>query len=580
MSFAHVARRRASLTTSESFELESIDTSTGRWAARLWFVTRHGRKKTWVCSAVLREEKRGGITLDLGSRGRGGRKRLGTRDPQEAINRAEPHLAAIGEKLAASGAAERILEYAGGDLTIPQLATIYFQVKNPGLGSIGKHHANSMALMFDIMLELNGPDWTVSMANQTWIDRMIDAQMHGITFRRVNRKNLKPRGWNTARDAVGYFMGAVSVAHRTPDPKRPGKNYQDIDPFSREDVKLPRNRPPKRKQTVGVALYVRLMSPVTIDGVELPAPVDRADPTGATRLMQAAFFHFGVRRAQLRVAKRGHLALSRAEIRDMLERYAPNLRAEHADRYEHGLWLFEGSDNKMGHIDAEGYTRVLPIPSDLRDEIDLYFERRPDVRDAMPRAPLFASPADPRKPISDNMAFGSPIWCYSLDENGDPIIGLDGLPEIAKDEYGRQLCRDAGGHFHKAYEIARRDMQQEGLDWAELCPYARGSLTHSWRAHREAVLETLGYLKRVVVDNEEVNLRYHVDYVMMRKLPDDVRVQHYLKLDTDIMLGIAEGREAEDVLRDRGLQKADEIAEARARLREARNALRATRRVA
>lgn len=569
------------LVTGDNFELEEIETKSGRWAARLWFVTRQGRTKNYVCSAVLRERARGHIILDLGSRGRGGRPSLGTSDYQKAVERAQKRLARLGQALVTRGEIERTLEVAGGDLTIPQLAAVYFDKKNPRKRNIGQHHADNMVRMFDIMLELNGPDWTVSRADQAWIDRMIREQMEGISFTRVDRQPLEARGWNTARDAVGYFMGAVSLACRTPDPHRPGRKMQDTDPFEREDVELPKGRAPKPKKPVGIEHHLRLMTPVRLDGQELPAPVDRADPSGITRLMQAAFFGLGVRRKQLRRAKRGHLALTPAGVRIMVARYGHSIRNEDARHLEHGAWLLEGAESKMGHLGEEEYTRVLPLSFDLRGEIELYLERNPDVAKGDPESPLFPSSQHPGRPISDSVMFGAHEWQWETGPDGEPLRDLDGNLIAQQDDGGRWRLKRKGGRFYSAEDIVRDDLTAQGIEWTELFPYDRGSCVHSWRGHLEVLMETLGYIRTVVGDDgREINLTRHVDYLLGRKLSKSVRFRHYIPLDPAILMGMIELQEADQVLAQRGVRKAAQVAEGQARIREAREALRLGRQAA
>lgn len=571
----------SALTTGDAFELEEVGTATGRWAARLWYVTRHGRTKAYICSAVLRERARGHIILDYGSRSRGGRPSLRTSDRQDAINRAEKRLSKLGEALVSKGHVERSLQLAGGDLTIPQLAAVYFDMKHPTKGNIGQHHADNMVRTFDVALELSGPDWTVSQADQRWIDRMIEEQMRGITFTRVDRAPLDPRGYNTSRDCVGYFMGAVSLACRTPDPHRPGKRYQDVDPFARPDVILPKGRSPRRKRRVGIDQHLRLMSPVRIGGESLPAPVDRADETGATRLMQAAFFHLGVRRAQLRVAERSHIALTDQEVRVLLARYAHSLSPDDYRHFPHGVWLFPGETNKMGHLDEEHYTRVVPISEDLRPEIDLYLERNPELARASNAGHLFPSPLDPTKPISDSAAFGGHEWEWELDEAGRPVLDQDRRPIPQQDENGRWRMKKAGGRFGRAEEYTRDDMEAEGEEWEELFPYGRGSMVHSWRGHLEVLIETLGYIRSVVAeDNEQISLTRHADYLLGRRLEKSVRYEHYIPLDPTILMGMVELREADEVLADRGVRRAAEVARGMEQIRNAREALRAAREAA
>lgn len=574
-------RKRAALTTSEGFELEPIKTSTGRWTARLWYSTQQGRRRHRICSVTLREPERGGIVFDLGSREKGGRLRLGTRDPQEAIQEAEKRLARIGSALVAGGAVQTMMEYAGGDLTIPQLAAVFFAEKGPHReNGIGQHHADNMARMFDVMTELNGHDWTVSQADQEWIHRMIEERMKGVTFSRV--KERSPLGhveWNTARDSVGYFMGAVLVATNTPDPNRPGRTMQDLDPFARAGVELPKGRAPAQKPSVGTEHYLRLMLPVARDGHILPAPVDRADETGATRLMQAAFFHLGVRRGQLLVAKRGHLALTPREVQVMIAQHGHSIRNQDWRYFvEHGLWLFDGDQNKMAHVDKEGYTRVMPISADLREEIDLYFERNPDIAGDRPDAPLLRAPSNATMPLSNSAAYGTPDWVWVLDSAGEPITDAHGKHIHAVDENGRWKIRRHRGRFYRALEIARDDIIAEGRDWSELYPYESGSLVHVWRGHLEILFEALGYIREVAVEGGgSINLTRHADYLLMRKMEDSVRFEHYIPLDPTILLGMVAMREAEEVLAERGVRRADEIDEARIRLRTARETLRAAR---
>ena len=573
---------RSGLETSSSFEIEPIKTKTGRWSARLWYVTRQGKKKHYVCSAVLREPARGGIILDLGSRKSGGRKRLGTRNYQEAVTLAEGRLKKIGQVLVAEGRIERTLEMAGGDLTVQQVAAVYFDQKNPRKGNIGQHHANNVALAFDVMLELNGPDWTVSCADQEWIDRMIRRQMEGIDFSRVDRPPLRPRSFNTARDAVGYFMGAVSLACRTPDPDRPREQMQDLDPFAREDVQLPSNRAPERKRTVTIDDHLRLMKPVARGDEILAAPIDRANPSGAARLMQAAFFHYGVRRTQLRIARRGHIALTPREVRHIVVTHGHYIRDEDWKRFaENGLWLFEGKDNKMGHVDAEGYTRVLPIPSDLREEVELYFDRNPETRDADSDAPLFPSSSASNRPVSDKTAFGPHEWEWEVSDHGEPLLDNSGRKIVTLGPDGRQVIEKLGGWFPRAEEFVRDDLEAEGLDWDEIYPYRTGSLVHPWRAHLEVLLETLQYLRTVETEaSGPVNLTRHVDYWLGRKMDDSVRFQHYIPIDSDVILGLAEFKDADEVLKDRGMRKAEAIRDDLDRLRAARTELRRNREVA
>ena len=75
----------AAVGTSDHFELEPIKAKSGLWTARLWYVTRQGRKKNYVCSVVLRARKHGHIIIDYGSRESGARKSLGTSDYQKAV---------------------------------------------------------------------------------------------------------------------------------------------------------------------------------------------------------------------------------------------------------------------------------------------------------------------------------------------------------------------------------------------------------------------------------------------------------------------------------------------------------------
>jgi hypothetical protein len=578
MSDSTKIRNRAALTTSERFQLEAIPTRTGRWAARLWYTTRQGRSRNRVCYATLREPERGGIIFDLGSRGSKGRMRLGTRDLQEAIDAGEALLERIGLALVGKDDVERMMQDARGDLSIPQLSAVFFAEKGPHRRSgIGKHHADNMVRMFDVMFELNGPGWTVSHADQEWIDEMIDQRMKGITFQRVaGRRPLGTVEWNTARDMVGYFMGAVSVACRTPDPNREGRMMQDVDPFAREGVELPKGRAPQPKRSVGIEHHLRLMNPIARGEEILPAPVDRADPSGAIRLMQAAFFHFGVRRAQLRIAKRRHIARTAEEVQTMIAKHGHSIRNQDWQQFaENGLWLFEGSDSKMAHVDAEGYTRVLPIPRELREEVDLYFERNPSIEGDGADAPLFRSASDPTKPLTDRSAFGSHEWKYLVDSAGKPIIDALGKKVVKAGEDGRWLIRRQGGRYRRAEEIARDDMAAEGLDWQTLFPYELGSVVHSWRGHLEVLFETLQYIREVVTeDGGTINLVRHVDYILMRKLDNSVRFTHYIPMDPTILLGMIELREADEVLATRGVRRAEEVAAGIAKLAAARATLR------
>lgn len=157
---------------------------------------------------------------------------------------------------------------------------------------------------------------------------------------------------------------------------------------------------------------------------------------------------------------------------------------------------------------------------------------------------------------------------------GEHLVDREGNKIARQDENGRWLHSKPGGRFYRAEEIARDDMQTEGLDWAELFDYARGSLVHSWRGHLEILIETLDYIRSVMAENgDQINLTRHADYLLGRKLEKSVRFDHYIPVDPHILNGMVELREADEVLAERGIRKAAEIADGMAKIRNAREAL-------
>jgi hypothetical protein len=235
----------------------------------------------------------------------------------------------------------------------------------------------------------------------------------------------------------------------------------------------------------------------------------------------------------------------------------------------------------MGHLDAENYTRVVPLSFDLRAEVDLYFERNSHVHDAAPDTPLFPAPRDPRKPVSDSAMFRSPQWIWEVGPDGEPILDGEGNKIPQQDADGRWLKKKSGGRFYRVEEIIRDDMDEQGLPWIELFPYERGSLVHSWRGHLEVLIESLEYIRRAITDSgDHINLTRHADYILGRKLEESTRFQHYIPLDPTILMGIVELREAEEVLAERGVRRAAEIAEGLGQIRRAREELRRARDVA
>ena len=187
-----------------------------------------------------------------------------------------------------------------------------------------------------------------------------------------------------------------------------------------------------------------------------------------------------------------------------------------------------------------------------------------------PDAPLFRDFEDPREPLRD-----STVWRaiqYKKAKGGEDNYTRSGATvkakprELLRNKDGEPLVRAQGGWFRQAQHIVREIAREQGQVPDRVMPIYHGEQSHGARAAWIKRVEESGWLVQVKGDDDErVDLNRHVLYLEGRKMPPAPRVRNYMKLWPEVLMGIAEYRNREEVMAERERQAS---ADARAKLAE------------
>lgn len=590
--------RESALEVGQKFKLEEQEGD--RWSARLTWAP---RGHPTGLSVRLYEPARGNIMIDYGSRSAGGRMTTGRSDRQEAIWHAEEKL----KKLVVEETREDEdgrdlydeLGDADGDPTLWDVFNLYLKEKpasyRPGTGISPKWHG-IVTRVRDTCAYLFGRDFpALDMTNDVSEEYVATRISEDIDFGDGRRKLYAS---DCTRGTAGKEVRIIfTVLKHASNKILHGERRAALRYNPMNAKELPAKADGKGKRPITLEMYAALMDPIeNQDGTFEPAPMDRVDPVGRARLIYALQYHHGGRkgaytrhrsvRERVPGMRRKDLARTPEEVRELFRRMeafgAFGVTVEMAEYFPHGVLAYWWENDKEGcraDQDPKEWWRFYPLSEDLAAECDLYHRRTEEyygrkedgglggVYDWHPDAPLFRDYEEPTEPLRD-----STVWRatqYKKARGGEDNYTRSGASvkaeprNLLRDEHGEPLIRAQGGWFRQAQYIAREIARERGQDPDKVMPIHHGEQAHGARAAWIKRVEECGWLVQVKGhDDERVDLNRHVLYLEGRKVPPAPRVRNYMKLWPEVLMGIAEYRNREEVMAERE-RKASEDARAK-----------------
>lgn len=525
------------LTPSPGYQIEERDDARRR-AVRVTLGT---------LSVMLRERAKGTIQLDPGDRGAGARQATGTHDWQEALEVAEDWLR---EALDRKGGLEEAAEVARSDdrtPTLRHLVGVYWEEAYPHLTD---HEQTNMELVVDLVATIWGLDTLVPAIDRKHVDDFIRVRVEeGVTFPdRMDRSDLAPVKPVTARQNLEDFARVTrhAVQRRLED----GTPLLREDPFASIDWPSGAAFEKEHQKPIPEDVHYLLLEPWTHPrtGETLPAPAERADPSGLLRGLLHLHFFTGHRAASIRNLRVGDVLYDVRDIREKLRACGGVHRPDWAEVFaEHGALYWSPE------VDKESYQRVTPISRHLRPLLDAQLEALPSRE---PDAPLFPSPQDPTQPVGPTTIVGT--RCLREDQ--------------------RWKIRP-GGWLTEALYLVRAQLAVEGRDPDELIPLevdedrrGVGKANLPWKLHGyrrlyATLLERLGYGQKQAGE-DRVDLDRHASFLGgWSILGEGVKEERYIDLDPVILTAAADFVEAMKALEHRAERQARSVEEGMGRIR-------------
>ena len=560
----------SALRAGEDFELEEIQESP--WKARLYWAP--GRKRT--AYSVLLYFRGQVIQIDHSSREGGGRKSTGQTEPQLAIYFAEEALKARIKRALMESPDMDEIEDADGDLNLLQCKQLVLE--HPEFSTHEANHNEQEIRGWDNLIALKGPGWSILDLDDEVVREYYKARTT-TTIRypewlERSRPTLKPTGPGTAAKELALVskgVGYIAALRRRSDNRYLLLRFNPFDDprvkkamISPSAVQAPPKRPLKTKH------YNRLMAPESLaDGGLLPAPVDEADPSGATRLAVSFHFNFGRRNTAIRKVHRGDVAETITAVRAILEEINGPVRPEWAHYFPRGIIRFRGDHDK------NGYERIVIINDDANAELDVY-DRRVGWRSWGPERPLFGSDDDPREPIAATTLYQTPEQRKArpgetyFDAAGEQRLGQGGEPCYRPD--GEIMTNGHnGGRYQRARQIVRDRAIARGENPDEAMPIYAREVAHGWRVGWAQRVQRLGYGRIVEVEGVgNIDLDVNADYLGSWVMRKGAKAERYVQLDPDVLVGIAFFRDSEEILgriRERTARETEEELESLAERR-------------
>lgn len=551
---------------------ESTGRKSDRWLGRLEWVP---KGKSTGLQIRLAERSTGVIELDRGGRGAGSRSSTFTRDRQKAVDIAVDELRRLVRERLEDREIDEEVEEAGGDLTLSQAKRKVLQLQKK---RVKKAQLDEIERIFDISIALKGPEWSVLLMDETFVDQYFDRRttttiVFPAYLARPN-PSLAPCGEYKAAKELHTLAAQIRMLSNTP--RTPGEQPRVLRfcPFHSPVVvdRMPDPKvlmgPPKRP--LHAEHLLELLSEWTDpEGKVHPAPVDDVDPSGQLRLTLAILYDQARRRESVTMLRRRNIARTEAEVRAMLERINGPIRPEWAPHFVNGLTEWEGE------MDKEGFHRVYPNSNFFRAELDLY-ERRAGWMERDPDDWLFRSPTDPTVPLPGHTLYNTPEPRKAksgeeyFDRVGRKCTAEGG--EICYFRNGEVRYKRKGGRYQRAVALLRHRLHDEGRNPDVVFPVHEGEVAHGYRGGWAVRMNELGYGRTVKVDDKlEIDLDQNADYLGDWAVTGTVKNERYVSLNPVVLMGIVECRNSNEVIEDVARMRAEETRrsmDALARLRE------------
>jgi hypothetical protein len=335
------------------------------------------------------------------------------------------------------------------------------------------------------------------------------------------------------------FLRAIHCA-RNAHPTIQNRRFLSIDPFAGDDIDLPDEASGNWKRVLTLDDYAYLLKPLNIGGRELPAPLDDLNDGGVRRCLSSFFVFHGVRRTGGRLLQRKDVAVTPEEVETMIRKHGRYIREDDIAAFKDRICiLYVGEKQKMGYRDAEHYTRVVPCNRLHEQEIRRYFNLR-RLWDADPEVYIFSAKEDGSVPICGNTLF-KPEFDYVRRADGEIMLDAHGKKVLRYDENGLPKFVRQPGHWYEAVHRAQEYLTMQGQDWRQMFPIHDREAVHGFRANLETTFVQCGWLQEGRRESgQDLEPPRYVDYVMNRKMSTNVRNEHYVPLEPQLLLAIVD----------------------------------------
>lgn len=531
----------------------------GRWIATVAYRIKDGRSWTELATVRLREHARGTIELDVGGRRGAQRARTGTHDRQEAINQAVKQVGMMAKEAVRDRELTRTIRGGEGGITMMGGFKIWLDTKmearrrNPKKGVTG-HTINCMRQACEIAVNMKGRDFRLAELVGQMEDFTTDFlayRMAGFTFNEelVTKLNLKSTGtrrgvvYNTAQKDIVRICGVLNLVAKAVDPENPDRKLLRVNPVKTNGFEVPEEDNSRQgKSPISWATQALLLSPMKRGDKIEPAPVDQVDNDGSTRLAVAMMGHHGMRRETPLTRQRKHFAVTPEEVRAMRAEHGRYLREEDLEHYVDRIWILH-DDTKMEHRDPTHFIRPVPCNRILEAEVRRYFDRH-DLWDSDPDTYVL-SPDAPDQPGSNYTLYAPNRYEVVRGADGEKVRGRDGrhIPVIGDD--GLPIIRRNGGQLQRAFNILRKHLQEQGVDWTKHIPAKIGEAAHGFRVNLEESVVTrlwvqIADVKGLGDELKKQDLTRYADYLLNRKMYSSVRNERYAMLEPLLLLAVVD----------------------------------------
>lgn len=512
------ATLRRQLECRADFEVEVVSGPTERTRNGRWII----RVSLGKHSVVLRQPKRGHIQLDTGQRGAGARPSTGTSDPNAAVRFAEEWLSDVQLESLLDSDVQAAIERAPNSITTGDVRSLLPRTKLAGVKTYRRYERAA-----EIGCVTLGPGFPLRNASNARFQEAIQQRMSGIA-------GYPPVCLTTA---VFNLKDFVTICHHVAELEdATGQALRVRHPSLLLSVQWPQWSK-RRREPATIDMFTILMSPVeSIDddgcALHLPAPVDRADPTGQLRLALAIWFYTGRRfEAVLRLKVEDYIT-DPVVMREVL------MEAGEQNGICRSAWAihFPVLLNFRPEWDKERNWYPTPIHEALAHEFKHYLERS-----GLKSGWLFPSnhPSTRGRPITQS--------CLSRPPRRRPRQD-GGAGRLNIGRYDRAVllaCGDlrrSGQDPREIFPVSLRgdfDVERDG----ELLRYdiRKGYKIHRLRSCFATTMERLGYGRARGDDgNEGTNMDAHVNYIASW-VPHDgtVKASRYVHLEPRALQAVA-----------------------------------------